>query len=171
MRWLRSVGPHRFVSIPLACWLMAAAALAQAPPREPQKPEYKVPQSLRELGDVALSNASVKWQRSLAETRQIVDVVCLVPNRETFLKVLAKWDDKHYFPILMDDTEYAAKFIREFRPKKIVRFPERPPALPDDAVWVQSLTATISAATATAASASFVMNSRKRPYSKPDGPS
>lgn len=118
---------------------------ALAEPWQAAKAEYRVPQSLSDLGDVTLSKASVKWKTSIRETRQIVDVVCLVPNRETFLKVLAQWDDKHYFPILFDDTEYAAKFIRAFRPKKVVRFPERPAPLPDDAIWVQSLTALVSA--------------------------
>ncbi|MBI1322232.1 hypothetical protein GC170_03460 [bacterium] len=145
MLWSRSVRPLRFLPMLLVSWLAVGISLAQPRPKEPQKPEYRVPQSLSDLGDVALSKASVKWREQIAETRKIVDVVCLVPNRETFLKVLAKWDDKHYFPILMDDTEYAVKFIREFRPKKIVRFPERPATLPDDAVWVQALTATISA--------------------------
>jgi len=102
-----------------------------------------IPQSLRDLADPALDKALLAWNESLADTRKVVDVVCLVPNRETFLEALATWDDRHYFPILLDDTDLSLKFIRAFGPKKVVRFPRKAAAVADDALWPAALTSAL----------------------------
>lgn len=129
-------------------WLLPAivcAACLGAAPLAPQQDPPPSPQSLRELGDETLTKAAEGWRTAIRDSRQVADVVCLVPTREAFLQALSNWDDKTYFPILMDDTEYAVKFIRAFRPRKVIRFPERSAPLPDDAVWVASLSSAVRA--------------------------
>jgi hypothetical protein len=102
-----------------------------------------IPQSLRDLADPALDKALLAWNESLTDTRKVVDVVCLVPNRETFLEALATWDDRQYFPILIDDTDLSLKFIRAFQPRKVIRFPRKAAALADDALWPAALTSAL----------------------------
>jgi hypothetical protein len=72
-----------------------------------------------------IRSASVAWDRRTGPERKVVDVVCLVPDVATFLDVIAVWDEHHYFPILIDDVEYTFKFLRAFRPARIVRAPKR----------------------------------------------
>lgn len=114
-----------------------------AEPWQAVQKEPTIYQSLKELGDASLDAAQAKWNDSLAETRQVVDIVCLVPNRETLLDALATWDDRYYFPILIDDTDYSLKFIRAFRPKKIVRFPSKAAPVADDKLWPLAVTSAL----------------------------
>ena len=111
------------------------AAPWQAAQREPV-----IAQNLAELGDSALENAQLSWAESLKDSRKVVDTVCLVPNRETFLEALATWDDATYFPILIDDTDLSIKFIRAFKPKKVVRFPSRAAPVTDENIWPLAVT-------------------------------
>lgn len=108
-----------------------------------QQQEQHSPQSLTELGDSQLENARRVWEKSLVDTRQVADVVCLVPNRETFLQALGNWDDTTYFPILIDDTELTLKFIAAFKPKRVVRFPVKVPPIPDENLWPASMTSAL----------------------------
>src|SRR3954465_8158808 len=85
-------------------------ALAQAP-RGP-----KPPSSLSDPRLDELRKASAVWERRKGPGRRVVDQVCLVPDMATFLAVISTWDRGRYFPILLDDTEHALKFIRAFRP-------------------------------------------------------
>ena len=68
--------------------------------------------------------ASVAWDRRTGPEREILDVVCLVPDVATFYKAISHWDQRHYFPVLLDDVETSLKFLRAFRPARIVRFPK-----------------------------------------------
>jgi hypothetical protein len=52
-----------------------------------------------------------------------IDRVVLVPDRETFLETLRNWNLRGRFPILIDDPQYAPKFIRRFKPAEIIRIP------------------------------------------------
>ena len=61
--------------------------------------------------------------RRAGPKRRVVDQVCLVPDVPTFLEAIAAWDEAHCFPILIDDVELTFKFLRAFRPARIVRYP------------------------------------------------
>src|SRR3954447_24733014 len=76
-----------------------------------------------------------EWERRVGPGRAVVDQVCLVPDVPTFLEAIATWDERHYFPILIDDIELTFKFIRAFRPARIVRFPRKVPQVAPDALW------------------------------------
>ena len=60
--------------------------------------------------------------------RRVVDLVCLVPDLPTFLEAIAPGTRTHYFPILIDDVELDLKFLRAFRPARIVRYRGQGPA-------------------------------------------
>lgn len=82
-----------------------------------------------------IRRASVVWDNRLGPERQVVDVVCLVPDIPTFLEVIGTWDDHHYFPVLIDDVEYTLKFLRAFRPARIVRYPSKVAGVAPEALW------------------------------------
>jgi hypothetical protein len=79
--------------------------------------------------------AATSWQRRQGPRRQVVDVVCLVPDVPTFFEAIAAWDESHYFPILIDDTELTLKFVRAFRPARIIRYPRRAGPIPPQELW------------------------------------
>ena len=68
-------------------------------------------------------------------------MVCLVPDLATFLEVVAAWDDRHFFPVLIDDVEYTFKFLRAFRPARVVRYPGRAAAVAPAAAWERAVAA------------------------------
>jgi hypothetical protein len=90
-------------------------------------------------------HASVAWERRTGPERRVVDVVCLVPDVPTFLEAVAAWDDRHFFPVLIDDVETSFKFLRAFRPARVVRCPSVVAAVGDKAapedLWEQAITA------------------------------
>lgn len=88
-----------------------------------------------------IRRASVAWDNRKGPAREVVDVVCLVPDLATFLDVVAVWDRGHYFPVLIDDAEYALKFLRAFRPARVVRFPGRPARVEPAAAWGRAVEA------------------------------
>ncbi len=88
-----------------------------------------------------LRRASVTWDTRTGPTRQVADIVCLVPDVPTFLDAIAAWDDGHYFPILIEDTEYTPKFLRAFRPAKVVHFPTLSDPIPADQLWAAAMAA------------------------------
>lgn len=69
-----------------------------------------------------IRRASVAWDNRPGPARRVVDMVCLVPDLATFLDVVATWDEGQYFPVLIDDVEYTFKFLRAFRPARVVRY-------------------------------------------------
>src|SRR5262249_28735971 len=85
--------------------------------------------------------ASVTWDNRNGPPRQVVDVVCLVPDFATFLDAVATWNDRHYFPILIDDVEHTFKFLRAFRPARVVRYPARAPAVAPGSSWERAVAA------------------------------
>lgn len=106
--------------------------------------EPKIPQSLAELDDTNLLAASENWRKMAADSRRkVADVVCLVPDRETFLEAIASWDDKTFFPVLIDDPELNLKFISAFRPRRVVRFPGKSEPVPNDKIWSVALTSAL----------------------------
>lgn len=82
-----------------------------------------------------IRKASVAWDNRPGPTREILDVVCLVPDLPTYLEAIATWDQGRFFPVLIDDVEYTFKFLRAFRPARVVRYPGRAAALPPEKLW------------------------------------
>lgn len=112
----------------LACWAVSPApAVAQVSLYDPRFEEVR--------------RASVEWDRRPGPTRQVVDVVCLVPDLATYLDAVATWDDRHYFPVLIDDAEYTLKFLRAFRPARVVRYPAKAAPVAPEALWDRAIAA------------------------------
>ncbi len=82
-----------------------------------------------------LRRASVAWDKRTGPARSVVDVVCLVPDVPTFLQAVATWDETHFFPILIDDVDYTFKFLRAFRPARVVRFPSKAEPIAPEKLW------------------------------------
>ncbi len=70
----------------------------------------------------ALRKAAEGWRRSAAPRRVVVDQVCLVSDLPTFLEAIAAWDERHYFPILIDEPAWTIPFVRQFHPARVVRY-------------------------------------------------
>jgi hypothetical protein len=68
-----------------------------------------------------LARARRLWMDLLVERRRVGDVVVLVEDESAFFDEIARWDQKTYFPILIDDPELAPRFLRAFRPRSLVR--------------------------------------------------
>lgn len=105
----------------------------------PQAPT--LPTDLRDARLAELRRAAASWDERLGPEREVVDQVCLVPDVPTFLAALSTWDRSHWFPILIDDVETNARFLRAFRPERIVRFPARAEPVPADQLWQRALEA------------------------------
>lgn len=85
--------------------------------------------------------ASVSWENRDNPRREVVDVLCLVPDVPTFLEALRAWDGRHAFPILIDEPELVLKFRRAFRPARVVRFPKRAEPIPEGKLWEAAVSA------------------------------
>ena len=67
--------------------------------------------------------ASACWDFRAGPAREVIDQVALVPDLATFLDAIATWDRGHWFPVLIEDAESTPRFLRAFRPSRIVRPP------------------------------------------------
>jgi hypothetical protein len=85
--------------------------------------------------------ASVAWDNRNGPEREVVDIVCLVPDVSTYFEAIATWDERHFFPILIDDVQYTLPFLRAFRPARIVRFPGKGDTIAPEALWGQAVSA------------------------------
>ena len=82
-----------------------------------------------------LRRASAGWNDRQGPSRRVVDQVCLVPDVATFYEAIAAWDERAYFPILIDDVDLTLKFLHAFRPARVIRYPGRAKPIADDARW------------------------------------
>src|SRR6516162_6429833 len=109
--------------------LLSLTALAQ----QPRAQRSNTPQNLFDPRLAELRVASVAWAGRVRPSRDVTDVVCLVPDMPTFLEAISTWDANHFFPILIDDATYSLKFLRAFKPARVIRFPKKPaPPKPDE---------------------------------------
>jgi len=72
----------------------------------------------------AMTRGTQMKQRA-AEKRPVLDVLYVVPDVPTFLEYISRWDEKHIFPVLINegtkqDERLIKKFAAEFKPSKIV---------------------------------------------------
>ena len=79
-----------------------------------------------------LLRAADRWRKSRGPERRIVDQVYLVPDVPSFFEAISHWDQKQFFPVLIDDPAWTLPFLRAFRPARVVRFrlPTRETARP-----------------------------------------
>src|SRR5215218_9645070 len=132
--------PPRPALLP-ALLLIAAACLAPpAPAQPPASPDARPPAGLPRPFD-ELNRAAASWERRRGPERRVVDQVCLVPDLATFLEAIATWDDRHAFPILIDDVALSFKFLRAFRPSRVVRYPRRVEPVSGDRLWERATSA------------------------------
>src|SRR5262249_1898019 len=66
------------------------------------------------------------WRQSTGPRRVVIDQVCLVPDLPAFFEAIAAWDERHFFPILIDEPAWTLPFLRAFRPARVVRYAGRP---------------------------------------------
>jgi len=69
----------------------------------------------------SLRRAADSWRQLLEQRRLVIDQVCLVPDVSSFLEAIAAWDERHFFPILIDEPHWVLPFLRAFRPARVVR--------------------------------------------------
>ena len=118
-------------------FVQVSAASGCAKAQDDRRP----PTSLYDTRMGEVRRAAVKWERQHGPARKVIDQVVLVPDLAAFLEAIAAWDDLNYFPVLIDDAELAPKFIRAFRPARVLRFPNRPKAIESKALWSESVRA------------------------------
>ena len=70
----------------------------------------------------SLRQAARSWRRSVGPRRLVIDQVCLVPDVPAFLEAIAMWDERHFFPILIDEPAWTLPFLRAFHPARVVRY-------------------------------------------------
>ena len=46
-------------------------------------------------------------------------------DEAAFLEAIAAWDERTFFPILMDDPAWTLPFLRAFRPARVIRYAGR----------------------------------------------
>ena len=68
-----------------------------------------------------LRKALESWRRVPGPNRRVVDQVCLVSDEAAFLEAIAAWDERTFFPILIDDPAWTLPFLRAFRPARVIR--------------------------------------------------
>ena len=108
----------------------------QAPPAR-----ISLPASIHDPRLEPLRKAATSWELRSGPDRLVVDQVCLVPDLPAFLEAVASWDQGHYFPILFDDVESSFRFIRAFKPARIVRLPRSAAPIPSAKAWQRAVEA------------------------------
>ncbi len=96
--------------------------------RQPAGDFEAIPTGPLGLSDPRLNSLRLavdSWRRSAAPRRRVVDQVCLVPDLAAFLEAIALWDQRSFFPILIDEPAWTLPFLRAFRPARVVRFAGR----------------------------------------------
>ena len=89
------------------------------------RPALKLPPAPSRLDDPRLNSlrlAAEHWKTSLESQRVVIDQVCLVTDVAAFLEAIAQWDERHFFPILIDEPALTLPFLRAFRPARVIRY-------------------------------------------------
>ena len=83
-----------------------------------------------------LRSAAETWRRSrprravLSSTR-----FGWCSDLPTFLEAIAAWDERHYFPILIDEPAWTLPFLRAFHPARVARYTAK-----EAARWIDAQT-------------------------------
>jgi hypothetical protein len=106
----------------------------------------------------SIRQANESWRHAIQSHRLVIDQVCLVPDVDSFFEAIAAWDERHFFPILIDEPRWVLPFLRTFRPARVVRYgtrarndhapspPVRPEPRPDRLLDWQSALAAVAQA-------------------------
>jgi hypothetical protein len=92
---------------------------------ERSRGKTELPAAADRMDDARLSSLRgtvESWRKSAAPRRLVVDQVCLVRDLAAFLEAIAGWDERHFYPILIDEPAWTLPFLRSFRPARVVRF-------------------------------------------------
>ena len=73
-----------------------------------RRPEYPLAISILDPRLEPLVQAADRWRRAAGPTRLVVDQVYLVPDVGSFFEVIAGWDERNFFPVLIDDPHLVA---------------------------------------------------------------
>lgn len=120
-------------------WVVALASLLAIGSEPNSQPILGPPPvSLFDARLVPLRTASARWEVRQGPDRQVIDQVYLVPNLATFLEAIAGWDREHYYPILIEDAESTLRFLRAFRPSRIVRVPPTTQDVSPEQIWARA---------------------------------
>ncbi|WP_435021950.1 hypothetical protein TA3x_002648 [Tundrisphaera sp. TA3] len=138
---MRTTGRMRWwwLALPVLAGVGADPAADQGPAQPPTP--AAMPTSLRDPSLETLRQAGVAWEIRTGPERTVVDQVCLVPDVPTFLEVIATWDRTRYFPVLFDDVESSFRFIRAFKPARIIRYPRAVAPVPEAQLWSRATAA------------------------------
>ena len=114
----------------LACdgsWLgsdsvRVTVAVDSESPLDPSIPRSSTPVEM--LDDPRLKHlleVAKEWRNRPGPAREVVDQVCVVSDLPSFLAAVSTWDERRFFPVLLDDPAWSVPFVRAFRPARIVR--------------------------------------------------
>lgn len=116
--------------------LPAAVALALAAGCSPRDPYPSVVvdaagsatpvESMDDPRIAQLLEVARTWREMRGPSREVVDQLVLVADVPTFYSALAAWDERKFYPILIDDPRWTLHFVRAFRPSRILRWPTTP---------------------------------------------
>jgi hypothetical protein len=115
----------RRAQIPVGGLLSGQHGSPAAVRSETTREKTEAPAIVERMDDARLSSlrsAAESWRKSAAPRRLVVDQVCLVSDLATFLDAIATWDERHYFPILIDEPAWTLPFLRSFQPARVLRF-------------------------------------------------
>ncbi len=112
-----------------------------SPGQSPPGSRVSPPASAFDPRLAAIRRASASWETHQGPRRAVVDQVCLVADLPSFLAAVASWDRGHFFPVLFDDVESSFRFIRAFRPARIVRWPGQAAPIAPGLAWGRALDA------------------------------
>ena len=105
-------------------WPMSLASLLLIGSEPPPPPAAEPPPlSLFDARLGPLRVASARWERRQGPDRRVIDQVCLVPDLATYFEEVTRWDRGHFYPILIEEAESTLRFLRAFRPARLVRVP------------------------------------------------
>jgi hypothetical protein len=126
---------RRSISIALLALFTGACAAQQTAP--PSQTAEQAGIDLSKLPAAVILGLRVEAVR---RTIGSVDEVVIVNSREAFVEALAQWTFEARFPILLDDgtpeaRENIARFVRAFRPSRVVRWEG------ESTVWPQAIEA------------------------------
>lgn len=108
-----------------------------APPRTKSPPSADAP---------AATPEQIPWpilmglrSANIAAHIPVLDRAVLVPDEATFLDEISRWSPLGHWPVLIEDSRFAPRFIRAFKPKEVLRRTDRVAPLPDDLTARQTL--------------------------------
>ncbi len=126
------------IALPLAtCWCLAAfaqspsgasPAVAPAPSTGPVQQQQSAPVGQAAPARPAQALAKMPWFTRLGMRAIDVEIklpvrdqVVLVPDEAAFIAEIARWTPTERWPVLIEDTAFAPRFIRAFKPSVVIR--------------------------------------------------